>query len=188
MKKAILTLFIAVAVTASYAQTFEKGTNVLSAGVGLGSSLLNYSGSNQTPAISVQFERGSFPVGEVGVISLGGYVGYKSYKYSGKSASYSWDQKWNYTIVGARSAFHFTSLKLDKLDLYGGLMLSYNILKYKYTDNGAYNNGYESGSYGSAAGVTAYVGGRYFFTNNIGAMAELGYGVSYLTLGLSFKF
>ena len=33
------------------AQVFEKGTNIISAGVGLGSSILSYSGASQTPAI-----------------------------------------------------------------------------------------------------------------------------------------
>jgi hypothetical protein len=34
----------------------------------------------------------------------------------------------------------------------------------------------------------AHLGARYYFTDNIGAHAELGYGISVLTLGASFKF
>ncbi|MFT4154225.1 hypothetical protein [Parafilimonas sp.] len=49
--------------------------------IGLGSSMLNYSGAGQTPAISAQFERGVWPIGGPGVISLGGYAGFKTYKY-----------------------------------------------------------------------------------------------------------
>ena len=44
------------------------------------------------------------------------------------------------------------------------------------------------GSYGSAAGFSFYVGGKYFFTNNFAALAELGYGVSYLNVGVALKF
>ena len=35
---------------------------------------------------------------------------------------------------------------------------------------------------------TAFVGARYFFAKNLGGFAELGYGVSYLNLGLAYKF
>ena len=67
-------------------------------------------------------------------------------------------------------------------------MLSYNILKFKYEDNAGNSRLYNTGSYGSAVGFTAYVGGRYSISKNIAAMAELGYGVSYLTPGLALKF
>ncbi|HET7117912.1 MAG TPA: hypothetical protein VFI29_15560 [Hanamia sp.] len=191
MKKlttALVFAFIASATT-SNAQSFEKGTNVVAVGVGLGSSILNYSGSSQTPAISISFEHGTFEAGDNGVISLGGYIGTKSYKYSFKEDSYSYTDKWNYTIVGVRGAYHYTALENEKIDVYGGAMLSYNILKYKYKDNTGNSGNYSSaGSYGSSFGFTAFIGGRYYFTDNIAAMAELGYGVSYLTLGLAFKF
>jgi hypothetical protein len=193
MKKIILSVFVFVLVAnafnAAKAQSFQKGTNVLSLGVGLGSSLLSYSGSSQTPAISAQYERGIWDIGGPGVISLGGYVGDKSYKYSGKISGYSWSEKWNYTIVGVRSAYHYTGLDNEKFDVYGGIMLSANIVSYKYKNNSGYSNGYASaGNYNSGAGFTGFVGGRYYFSDHIAAMAELGYSVSYLTLGASFKF
>lgn len=183
-----LVLFL-ISASVCNAQSFEKGTNVAAIGVGLGSSILNYSGSSQTPAISLSFEHGSFDAGDDGVISLGAYLGTKSYKYSFKEGDYSYKQKWNYTIVGVRGAYHYTGLGNDKIDVYGGAMLSYNILKYSYKDNSGNGGGYRAtGSYGSNAGFTAFIGGRYYFSDNIAAMAELGYGVSYLTLGLAFRF
>ncbi len=191
MKKVTTALVLAFIGSTSLcnAQSFETGTNVVAVGVGLGSSIFNYSGSSQTPAISISFEHGTFDAGEDGVISLGGYLGTKSYKYSNKDAGYSYSEKWNYTIVGLRGAYHYTGFDNDKLDAYGGIMLSYNILKYSYKDNSGNSGGYSSaGSYGSRAGFTAFIGGRYYFSDNIAAMAELGYGVSYLTLGLAFKF
>lgn len=193
MKKMILCAFVFLLVANAFnavkAQSFQKGTNVLSLGVGLGSSLLSYSGSSQTPAISAQYERGIWNIGGPGVISLGGYVGDKSYKYSGKASGYSWSEKWNYTIAGVRSAYHYTGISNKKIDVYGGIMLSANIVSYKYKNNTGNNNGYAgAGNYNSGAGFTGFVGGRYYFSNHIAAMAELGYGVSYLTLGASFKF
>jgi len=184
----LLLVFIALSSVCS-AQAFEKGSNVVSAGIGFGSSILNYTGSSQSPGISFSYENGTFEAGDDGVISLGGYLGFKSYKYHYTEGEYSTTDKWNYTMIGLRSAYHYTAIGNEKIDVYGGLMLSYNILKYKYEDNYSGNSGdYTSeGDYGSSFGFTAFVGGRYYFTDHLAAMAELGYGVAYLTLGLSFK-
>lgn len=183
MKRLVILLIALTGYSVSNAQQFVKGTNMLSPGIGLGSSLGGFSYGSQTPALSIQYERGIWEIGGPGVISLGGYVGRKSYKYSGSG----YTQKWGYTIIGVRSAYHYNGINSDKFDVYGGVMLSYNILNYKYKDNNGTNIG-GSGNYGSAAGFTLYVGGRYFFASNVAAFAELGYGVSYLTLGLAFKF
>ena len=178
MKKGIFLVVALLVIAISIrAQTYSKGTNVVSAGVGLGSSVLNYSGSSQTPAISLQYERGIAEAGP-GVISLGGYLGFKSYKYSGQGYSY----KWKYTIVGVRGSYHLTELKVENLDLYGGLMLSYNIVSYSNS------LGTSTASYGSTAGFSAFVGGRYYFSKNIAVFAELGYGVAYINLGVALKF
>jgi hypothetical protein len=171
----------------AHAQFFEKGTSVVSAGIGLGSSIGSFSYGSQTPGISLQYERGVWDIGGPGVISLGGYAGRKSYKYSGSSGSFKYDEKWNYTIIGVRSAYHYNGIDNENFDVYGGVMLSYNILNYKYSDNSSGSGTLQKGSYGSGAGFTAYIGGRYLFTDHIGAFAELGYGVSYLTLGLAVK-
>lgn len=181
----LLTAFVCA--TSVHAQFFNKGTNVVSAGVGLGSSFGSFTYGSQTPGISVQYEKGVWEIGGPGVISLGGYAGRKSFKNSGSSGAYSWSEKWSYTIIGVRSAYHYNGINNEKFDVYGGLMLSYNILNYKFSDNGG-SGSYHAGSYGNATGFSAYVGGRYLFTDNIGAFAELGYGVSYLTLGIAVKF
>ena len=172
----LVTLLLA-AIVSVKAQVYEKGTNVVSAGVGLGSSIVSSYGS-QTPGISLQYERGVAEAGP-GVISVGGYLGFKSYKYNyGSGYSY----KLKYTIVGVRGSYHLTQLNVENLDLYGGLMLSYNIVS--VSDN----TGSSGSSYGSAAGFSAFVGGRYYFAKTLAVFAELGYGVSYLNLGLALKF
>lgn len=185
MKKNLVSfaLMLILPVVFLHAQAFENGTNVLSAGIGLGSSI-GYSGSSQSPAISLNFERGMWDLGSDGVVSIGAYAGFKGFKYSD---SY-YTQKWNYTIVGIRSAYHFTGLDNDQFDVYAGVMLSYNILKYKFEDKSGSNVYTGKNNYGSAAGFTAYAGGRYYFTSNLAVFAELGYGVSYFNAGLSLKF
>ncbi|OQP46238.1 hypothetical protein A4H97_31235 [Niastella yeongjuensis] len=189
MKKIALVLFIAIiSATTTHAQFFEKGTNVVSAGIGLGGNFGSYTYGSQTPGLSLQYERGVWDIGGPGVISLGGYLGTKSYKYSEDYGPYHATHKWNYTIIGLRSAYHYNGINNKKFDVYGGLMLSYNILSYKYSDNAGNNGFHAAGSYNSGLGLSAFVGGRYLFTEHIGAFAELGYGVSILNLGLAIKF
>jgi hypothetical protein len=165
------------------AQTYQVGTNVVSFGVGLGSSIAGYTYGSQTPGISLQYERGVWEAGP-GVISLGGYIGFKGYKYSYTSPGESYTEKWNYTIVGARGAYHFTGLDVENLDVYGGLMLAYDDLNYSSSGSG----GFSSTNYGSDLSLTAFVGAKYFFAGDLGAFAELGYGVAFLNVGLSYKF
>lgn len=174
MKKSIIYTAMAVFIISfANAQEFNKGTNVINAGVGLGGNFNIYASPSQSPSFSASFERGIWEVPGPGVVSLGAYVGYKTYKYSNAD-------RWNYTIVGVRGAYHYNGLNVENLDVYGGVMLSYNILSY----DSSYN---AFGSYGSNLGATAFIGGRWYFAQNFGVFAEVGYGVAYLTLGVSFK-
>jgi hypothetical protein len=127
--------------------------------------------------------------GGPGVISLGGFIGIKSYKYSYNYIGYDISQKWSYTVIGVRSAYHYNGIKSSDFDVYGGAMLSYDIVSYSYDSNvpNSYNYNVD-GSYGSAIGISLFVGGRYYFNDQFAAFAELGYGVAYLNLGVSYKF
>ncbi len=180
MKKTLLPLLIAIISlslsVSAQDDTYKKGTNVVSAGIGIGSSLGSFTYGSQSPGISLQFEHGTWDVGP-GVISLGGYVGVKSYKYAYSGYSY----KWNYTVVGVRGAYHYTGLDVKNLDAYGGAMLAYNALSYSDNYSGA------KASYGSTVGLIVFVGGRYYFADPLAVFVELGYGVSYLNVGLALK-
>lgn len=187
MKKTIpLILFLLVS-HLGFGQAFEKDTKVVALGLGIGSSFAPVNNSNQLPGLSIQYEQGVWEVGNAGVISLGGYVGYKSFKQTTNSGNIEARSTWNYTIVGARSAFHFHGIENDRLDLYAGLMLGYYFLNYKYSDNSGFNTD-GSGNYGSTGGFTIYGGARYYLADNIGVFGELGYGVSFLNVGGVIKF
>ena len=192
MKKIFLLFTVLTFSFISFSQPFDLGTNMINAGIGLGSSLGGFGYTSQTPAISASFEHGMWEVGGPGVISLGGYLGYKSFKYTSTYAGiggiYNYSQKWSYLIIGARSAYHYNGLEIDNIDLYGGAMLSFNNLSYNYTDN---DPGYDYsgvGTYSSGISLSLYAGGRYMFSDGVGAYLEAGYGISYLSLGVSFKF
>lgn len=166
---------------------FENGTNVLSLGFGLGGTFGSYDYSSQTPGFSVQFEHGNWDVGGPGVISLGGYLGIKSYTFDGVEPGYTYSYKWNYTVIGVRSAYHYNGINDSKADIYGGVMLAYDVLNFKYTSSNPAYDYRHNVSYNSGISFTLYVGGRYYFAERVAGFLEIGYGVSYLTLGAAFK-
>lgn len=183
----LLIALLLLSTTSVWSQTFEKGTKVASLGIGIGSSLGSFDYSIQIPGISLMYEQGIAEAGNFGIIGLGGYVGYKSFSWETNSGTFESKSKWNYTIVGVRGIMHFTGIDKENLDLYAGLMASYNLLNYSYEDNSGFNSG-NTGNFGNTAGLTLFAGARYYFSDNLAAFAELGYGVAYLNLGLSVKF
>jgi hypothetical protein len=191
MKKSIL-FSIAIVTIAVFsansakAQAFDVGTNVISAGIGLGSSIANYTYGTQTPGFNLTYDRGIWEAGP-GVISLGGYIGIKDYSYGYVENGYAFSEKWNYTVFGVRGAWHFTGLNIDKLDLYGGLMLGYYAVSYSYSDN-AGNSGSSLGNYGSTVGLSVFAGAKYYVAGNLAVFGELGFGANILDLGVAYKF
>ncbi|WPR77367.1 hypothetical protein [Algoriphagus sp. NG3] len=186
MKKCSITLIlICLMPILAFAQEFEKGDKVISLGIGLGSSIGSFNTSSQIPALSAQYEQGVWETGGPGVISLGGYIGYKAYTYDYSSSSYSYEQKWDYILLGVRSAYHWNGHNVDNLDLYGGLMLGYYLLNYSYSDSNGSSTGGDN--YSNTAGLSIYLGSRYYFSQNLAAFAEAGYGVAYLNIGVALK-
>jgi len=161
--------------------TFLKGDKVLNAGLGLGSTL--YSGTyfkSQIPPISVSLEIGvADEIIDKGVIGVGPYLGYSSYKYDYLTS----DWKYTTTILGVKGNFHYPLV--EKLDTYTGLLLGYNIVTSKWTGSGPEDD-YSASSSGLA--WSWFIGGRYWFKETLGAMLELGYGISYLNIGIAAKF
>ena len=117
---------------------------------------------------------------EKSALGVGGIVGYASAKWEESG----WGWKTTNIIIGARCALHYSFA--PKLDTYAGLMLGYNVVSWKWTGS----NSWLQGSASSASDITwsGFVGARYYFTNSFGAFAEVGYGFSVLSLGLSLKF
>jgi hypothetical protein len=183
MKKFILFF---VAVVFSFTQLtaqdriFVKGDKILGVGIGLGTTL--YSGSYYSmtfPPLAASIEFGVkddiFEKGSLGVGGILGYTGYK-YEYSG------WGYKYSNLILGGRGYLHYPLVK--KLDTYTGITLGYNISSSnEFGTNSGYEYDYSSG--GFIWGF--FVGGRYYLKDNFALLAELGYGVTYLTLGVAFK-
>ena len=184
MKKLLSFTFIAIFTAAQlFAQesVFNKGDKVFNAGIGFGSSLYSGTGNKSLiPPLSASVEVGIVDnILEKGVIGVGGYMGFSQYKWEYSN----WGWKYTNLVLGARGNFHYPLV--DKLDTYTGLMLGYNIRSSKEIGT-ATGNLYEA----SASGLVSawFVGARYYFQENLAAMAELGYGVAYLNLGIALKF
>jgi hypothetical protein len=71
---------------------------------------------------------------------------------------------------------------VDKLDVYAGLTLGWEIGSWSSSDYDIRYDDYSNFYYGFQGGA------RYFFTNNLGAFAELGFGLTYVKAGLAIKF
>lgn len=129
--------------------------------------------------------RGLLPLnvsGEYGVtddISVGGYIGYST---SSSSIFTKKDVRYTYTIFGIRGSYHVNLS--EKLETYVGVMLGYNRVSVKYDDDSFFTNYKPTSSSGIYSG---YIGSRYHFNETMGIFAEVGYGISWLTIGFTTK-
>ena len=150
----------------SKAQNFEEGQIGINAGIGIGGGF-------------------GIPIGlsgEYGIsdkLGVGGFLGF-----AGKSEDLGFYKvKYSYFLVGARANYHF-DLDIDNLDPYAGVILGYNAASVKL-------DGAPAGTPSPTAGGAvfgAHAGARYFFTESIGAYAEVGYGLGIINLGVTAKF
>lgn len=172
MKKIHFTFLLVLgllASTHSFAQyKVDKGTKLINVGIGVG---------GYASAGGIAFGA-SADFGVAPNITVGGQVAYRSFNYG----YVGFNDKINYLYFAARGSYHFNeilNLSTDKADLYAGIGLGYESVSYS-------NNIYSGTSFGSGLFVPIHIGGRYFFSEKVGAFAELGTGVAPLMLGITF--
>jgi hypothetical protein len=174
MKKSIKLLCISallfLAQEASAQADYSKGDVLLNAGIGLG-----YYYAGGTPIVfSVEFAVSD-------VFSIGPYLGFTSY-------SHHWVNNYRYTFIdfGVRGSYHFSkhlNLNTNKLDLYGAALLGYVAASYSDRHHvSGYYDPYPSGVRGGLVG-----GVRYYFSSMFSVNGEVGYGISPVLVGMSFK-
>lgn len=147
MKKILLiaAAFLGMA-TAASAQTFENGSNVLTATVGCGVHGL---------PVTLTYERGVYEFAADHALGVGASLGFVSH------------DKSDYVLANALCNYHYTGV--TNFDFYGGLRAGYI--------------GHESPFY-----LDFSAGARYYFNDSFAINADLGAGVSYLNVGVSYKF
>ena len=139
-----------------------------------------------TPALSISLDHSFKKFEEIqGTIGLGGLIGFQSSssKYTNSFGYYKYH--WNNFIIAPRASYHAGFINTDKFDLYAGIMVGVRIESVNYSSNyGAADLGNYGGAIFTAGG---FLGGAWYFANNLGAFAELGYDISYLKIGLCLK-
>ena len=181
MKKVLIVLIVllitaAVAVPANAQQNaFNRKDMIVSAGLGLG--MYGVYGSSTLPPIFVAFE-----MGVADKITAGGIVAF-----AGSSDDFGLG-KWKYTyiVISARGAYHFLEHNKD-FDAYAGLGLGYGIVSSSvdYVNPNVKPFGFNAGA--SYFFFDIFAGGRYYFSPKWAALAEVGYGVGFLRVGISYK-
>ncbi len=179
---------------------FEQGTRIINLGFGFGGG--NYYGRwgtgweyHSTPAMSLSYEQAWPKKLGPGYLGVGAYVGFKHawarYDYSdflGKNYYYRHD--WNHFMAAARGVYHWDVLNSKNAEVYGGVLLGIRVTTYTYrTDDSAPTVGTYKRSDGGVSPVASlFAGARWYFVPKVALFGEVGFGVSYLTGGFSFKF
>ena len=182
--------FITATQTTVKAQAFQNGDMVGNLGVGFGWYGYAFGAMTSLPAFSISLEKGIKDIENVGPLSIGGIVGFKHASYNhGLGLLSDYDNTYNDIIIAARGAIHYDLLKNEKVDTYGGVALG---LRFQSYTDWVYDFNTFDIVKGSSTSIhplfALYIGGRYYFSDNLAGFAELGYGLGYLTLGLSYKF
>ncbi|MGY2131241.1 hypothetical protein ACW9KT_03380 [Hymenobacter sp. HD11105] len=165
--------------------TFRKGFSIVNLGLGLISPNNGYDlfgAVKSSPAITLSYEKGVIDGIGPGTIGLGGLIGYKRYHYDFPRT----DDKatWTDLVVMGRGTYHYNFTSDPNLDTYGGVSLGirYNLYKNEVSpDRDRYNGDGLHLAYGLFAGA------RYYLTERFGAFGEVGYDMSYLKLGLTYR-
>lgn len=191
MKKFFGALVIALLAIGANAQTFEKGSSIVSAQLGIGG------GFGQR--IAYEYSLVSLLDGKA-AIGVGGSLNNRVKTESVKDAWGKMKTVEDWFTVTVNASFHYEFI--DKLDTYVTLGLGGGVdaatAKYKWNSDGKkkYKEFYgvepETESASASQGIFGWVsslGARYYFTNNWAANVELGWtGAGYITLGATYKF
>ncbi len=183
---ALLFVFLITGASNSFAQTFTQESLVANLGFGFGWYSYGY-GVNSFPAVTLSVEKGFKDLEDIGFISIGATAGWKTAKYDWNWFGNTDEWKWRDIVIAARGALHPHFIEVDKVDVYGGLALGVrleNFTWYTIDIAGEPQKVNENNVYPL---IGFYAGGRYYFTDNIAVFSELGYGLGYLTLGISVK-
>ena len=189
MKKLLLiTAFLIGMYSLSNAQDiskFAKGDQSVYAGVGFGYQFDQWGAVSSLPEFGLGYDMGIMDFNKIGVLSVGGFIGYK-YTYTSVDDAYGKAYKWSWNsyIIAARGKIHLTYLKIQKIDLYGGASLGVRITKGNITNSLGLNP--LNNSVSPIVGI--FGGAQYNFNRNFGVYSELGFDVAYLTVGINYRF
>jgi len=179
---------------------FDEGSHLINLGVGFGGGSYYSRGLgngyvySSLPAFSITYEQCWPKKLGPGYLGIGAYAGYKTahsrydnYYYQGNK--YYYEHRWNYMLFAARAVYHWDVLNSKNAEVYGGALVGFRITTYSYSSNSTdpdvnFNKRNDSGFFPVGS---LFAGARWYFVPNIALFGEAGYGVSYLTAGVTFK-
>ena len=185
MKKIILlTTIILSSIATSNAQQLSEGNSMINLGTGLSSYFTSGTGYSTTlPPLEGSFE---YMITEN--ISVGAFVGAYGAKYeTNYELAYNTKTDFSYIHGGGLGNYHFVND--DKFNAYVGARLGYLSANTSSDSSDNELNDILDGLDYTASGFLygIQLGGRYFISNKIAVNAELGYGISVLKIGVTFK-
>ena len=184
-------------------KSFDEKTHIINLGVGFG---MNYYGGyagngynyRSSPAFSISYEQAIPKKLGPGYLGIGAYLGFQTanttynyyYNKHGYNNNYYYKNSWNNFMVAARAAYHWDVLNFKKADIYAGVLIGVRIQTYDYITNNPdpYADNYRLNQGSAYPSFSVFAGARWYFAKHVALFGEFGYGISYVTGGLSFKF
>ena len=167
-----------------------KGDWYLSGGVGLVPTYVADGGSTTVPPLTARLE---YQLSDK--VTVGAFAAYSKsvsdaiHRPNGTSNIYTSA----FTITGLRLAANTN--KIENWNFYGGLSLAYSMPQVEtetfFTEPDNSRDDFPTAVYGAPAKnqfvYSAYVGATYFLGNQLGIYSELGYGVTLLNAGITYR-
>lgn len=161
---------------------FYVGQMDVNVGVGFGTQWISNGYYTLIPPLSVSFDYGMREDIGPGIIGIGAYIGASSYRFEFPNTDYGFT--YNTAIIMGRASYHYCFA--NRLDTYGGIGIGFRLVGNSIY--GTYPALFEPPADDSfVPAVNIYVGSKYYFSPSIAAFAEVGYGLTYFTLGATFK-
>lgn len=167
----------------SFIPNFRKGNTDLSFGVGFGSYIVRPGSYTTVPFLTINVDHALRDDLGPGILGVGGFVGYEQYRTEFNDNATIYGFNYSSLVFQARGTYHYQFI--ENFDTYAGVGLG---LKYiNSNDFGIHPVDGTESSDGVISNASLFIGGRYFFNDNIAAYGELGVGVSILNLGITFR-
>jgi hypothetical protein len=190
LKSSALLLFLIInsCLNSTEAQSLAVGDNDLNAGIGFVPTWIKPGYYSVLPPISISLDHGLRDDWGKGVFTVGGLIGVARYaqeKQWHDTAEYTYGYKYISTIFAARATYHYPLFA--GLDTYIGLMGGFRVNTNDHygTWPSGINDMDTDANFIPVGRI--FVGAKYSFTNRFSGFGELGYGISYVTLGVSLK-
>ncbi|MBD3418674.1 MAG: hypothetical protein GF398_01010 [Chitinivibrionales bacterium] len=179
-----LIIMVSSVLAAVQAESFEQGNHLPQVGIGFG--LPGIGGDFYLPPFAFSYEYGFHKF-----VSGGAVFGLSWSRYK----SYDWEWVATYYSFGARAAFHPLNLPVipdftskDRMDPYLGIVAGWNASSVRTKSSGDPRYDGYGGTFDPFPLWGTYAGFRWYFNEYLAAFAEAGRGISWLNIGLTFRF